>query len=62
LVGFKGRGITLEEKALFTEEDINALKTTTILELAQQLENVLTNDLVHEDTPVLEFLQKYFNK
>jgi hypothetical protein len=43
-------------------KEINKLAGTSILELAQQLEDVLTHELVHEDTSVLDFIKNYFNE
>jgi hypothetical protein len=42
-----------------TEKELNTLKSMTILKLAQNLEYLLTNDLIHEDTSVLDFIKEF---
>jgi hypothetical protein len=43
-------------------EKIDMLKGITILQFAQALEHGLTNELVHEDTSLLKFLENYLNE
>ena len=45
-----------------TQKEMDKLINTSILELAHQLDNVLMNDLVHEDTTVFEFIRHYLNE
>lgn len=53
-------GILLAEKDPCPQDKVNKqTKNMTILELAQHLEHVLNNDLVHENTSVDEFIKKY---
>ena len=54
------------------EEDLNSinanslllskLKSTSILSVAQQLEHVLMNHLVHEEMNAYKFIEKYLNE
>jgi hypothetical protein len=48
------------ERAAFTEEEVGKLLNSTILELAHELEHAITNDLLHEDLSVYEFIKKYY--
>jgi hypothetical protein len=45
-----------------SEKEMSKLAGTSIFELAQQLEDVLTHELVHEDTSVLDFIKNYLNE
>lgn len=40
-------------------DDINTWKALSIWQMAQHLEHAIKNDLVHEDTNVVEFVEKY---
>jgi putative protein kinase ArgK-like GTPase of G3E family len=54
-------GKILAEKDPCENDEMDKLKKVTILQLAQQLEDVLTHDLVDENTSVAEFLKHYLN-
>jgi hypothetical protein len=46
----------------FTEEDVERLKNTNILQLGNEIHDVITHDLIHEDTTVFDFLKNYFRR
>lgn len=52
----------MNDNLTLNNKGIEKLKNTTILQFAQELNHVLNNDLIHEDTNIIEFINKYFQE
>lgn len=49
----------MKDYITINEKEMEKLKNITILQFAQELEHVLNNDIINENTNVLDFLNIY---